>query len=72
MASMEKSVFSRKIYQDINNWSVFLGKIYEYLGISFNKGRYQVLTFTCLKWSLVPPDFKECCIRYSSKFKKKN
>ena len=20
---------------------------------------------TCLKWSLVPPDFKECCIRYS-------
>ena len=24
-------------------------------------------TFTCLKWSLVPPDFKECCIRYSWK-----
>ena len=22
-------------------------------------------TFTHLKWSLVPPDFKECCIRYS-------
>ena len=21
--------------------------------------------FTRLKWSLVPPDFKECCIRYS-------
>ena len=25
--------------------------------------------FTCLKWSLVPPDFKECCIRYSWKQK---
>ena len=23
------------------------------------------LTITCLIWSLVPPDFKECCIRYS-------
>ena len=27
---------------------------------TFNKG-----TFNRLKWSLVPPDFKECCIRYS-------
>jgi len=24
-------------------------------------------TFTHLKWSLVPPDFKECCTRYSWK-----
>ena len=24
-------------------------------------------TFNCLKWSLVHPDFKECCIRYSWK-----
>jgi hypothetical protein len=24
-------------------------------------------TFTHLKWSLVPPDLKLCCIRYSSK-----
>jgi hypothetical protein len=24
-------------------------------------------TFTRLKWSLVPPDFKGCCIRYSLK-----
>ena len=24
-------------------------------------------TFTLLKWSLVPPDFKQCCIRYSWK-----
>jgi hypothetical protein len=22
-------------------------------------------TFTRLKWSLVPPNFKECCVRYS-------
>ena len=22
-------------------------------------------TFTLRKWSLLPPDFKECCIRYS-------
>ena len=31
----------------------------------FNKG-----TFTHLKWSLVPPDFKGCCIRYSWKLLK--
>jgi hypothetical protein len=31
----------------------------------FNKGMYQVLLPTHLKWSLVPPDFKECCIRHS-------
>ena len=30
----------------------------------FNKEWYQVL-LPLLKWSLVPPDFKECCIRYS-------
>ena len=28
-------------------------------------------TFTSLRWSLVPPDFKECCIRYSWKLFKK-
>ena len=30
----------------------------------FNKG-WVPGTLTCLRWSLVPPDFKECCIRYS-------
>jgi hypothetical protein len=30
----------------------------------FHTGWHQVL-FTHLKWPLVPPDFKECCIRYS-------
>jgi hypothetical protein len=29
----------------------------------FNKGQAVSGTFTCLKWSLVPADFKECCIR---------
>ena len=30
----------------------------------FNKGAVPG-TFTRIEWSLVPPDLKECCIRYS-------
>jgi hypothetical protein len=37
-----------------------------YPGLSVRDGTSQG-TFTCLKWSLVPPDFKECCMWYSWK-----
>ena len=35
-----------------------IGNFSAHIGLSIRGGiRY----FTCLKWSLVPPDFKECC-----------
>ena len=46
---------------------IFLGQ-YNYnccfSGLSISGGTG---TFICLKWSLVPPDLAECCIRYSWK-----
>jgi hypothetical protein len=37
---------------------------YKYAGLSI---RVVPGTFTCLKWSMIPPAFKECCVRYSWK-----
>jgi hypothetical protein len=42
----------------LNNYPFNLKSLKKIQHMPFNK--YQVL-FTCLRWSLVPPDFKECC-----------
>ena len=49
-----------KIYREI----FIVEMILTYYCISRMSGAVPC-TFTWLKWSLVPPDFKECCIKYS-------
>ena len=63
MARSNLVVLSEVFLREKNNEQIF----YYFFVVNgpFNKGCRGTGTFTGLKWSLVPPDFKECCIKYS-------
>ena len=50
------------LYPNLTHWYV---KLWVFV-------TYTSYTFTRLKWSLVPPDFKECCKRYHEIFSNLN